>query len=462
MAEIRQGYLDDYSQQNGNVGIGTSVSNEKLEIIGGTTAQELNVTGISTLTHVSGFIKKHVDYTENVNITAGDSGTLSGEIVVGAGLTITVGTAVTATATSSQGTVESLKVFNMFQPPSGTTNQRPPAKPGALFYNFDFKTIEFFDGNSWRQVDNTTRSGRGFFVSGGSPDAPTGIDVHDYIQIASQGNAINFGNLAQGGMRMGGACGSATRGLIGGGYKPAASPTAVVDIIEYFTMASGGNTIDFGNLSDARGEVNACSNSTRGMWVGGEDIPFADMNILDYVEIATLGNALDFGDLTEDVRDPQAFASPVRGVRSGGNDATDSDISETIDFWKFASKGNATRFGDLVTRTTGPGNCSSNTRGFMLGGSSPDRFSFIQYITIASEGNANYFGDLHVQDATNSCGTSNSTRGIKAGGANPSSTNAIEFFIMATTGNAADFGDLSVARNNSGSTSDSHGGLGGF
>ena len=69
---------------------------------------------------------------------------------------------------------------------------------------------------------------------------------------------------------------------------------------------------------------------------------------------------------------------------------------------------------------------------------------------------------MHVRDATNSCGTSNSTRGIKAGGANPSSTNAIEFFIMATTGNAADFGDLSVARNNSGSTSDSHGGLGGF
>ena len=76
MAEIRQGYLDDYSQQNGNVGIGTSVSNEKLEIIGGTTAQELDVTGISTFTHVSGFIKKHTDYAENVNITAGDSGTL--------------------------------------------------------------------------------------------------------------------------------------------------------------------------------------------------------------------------------------------------------------------------------------------------------------------------------------------------------------------------------------------------
>ena len=48
MATIRQGYLDDYTQQNGNVGIGTSISNEKLEIIGGVTSQELNVTGIAT------------------------------------------------------------------------------------------------------------------------------------------------------------------------------------------------------------------------------------------------------------------------------------------------------------------------------------------------------------------------------------------------------------------------------
>ena len=93
-------------------------------------------------------------------MTAGDSGTLSGEIVVGSGLTMTVGTA----ATSSQGTVDALKVYDMFQPPSGGTNQRPAGKSGALFYNFDFKTIEFFDGNSWRQVDNVTRSGRGIIA----------------------------------------------------------------------------------------------------------------------------------------------------------------------------------------------------------------------------------------------------------------------------------------------------------
>ena len=50
----------------------------------------------------------------------------------------------------------------MFKPPSGVT-ATDQMKVELLFYNFDFKTIEFFDGNSWRQVDNVTRSGRGLF-----------------------------------------------------------------------------------------------------------------------------------------------------------------------------------------------------------------------------------------------------------------------------------------------------------
>ena len=68
----------------------------------------------------------------------------------------------TTDATRAGGSeIECLKVFNTFTPPNGGTNERPYApKPGELYYNYDFKTIEFFDGYGWRQVDNTTRSGR--------------------------------------------------------------------------------------------------------------------------------------------------------------------------------------------------------------------------------------------------------------------------------------------------------------
>ena len=128
MASTRFGYLDDFTQKNTNVGIGTSSPQDKMEVIGETRSQDLKVAGIATLTSPRGFIEKRTGYVENVNINAGDSGTLSGEIIVGYGLTITVGTAVT----SSQGGVDSLKVSKMFKPPSGTTNQRPVAKAGAL------------------------------------------------------------------------------------------------------------------------------------------------------------------------------------------------------------------------------------------------------------------------------------------------------------------------------------------
>ena len=65
-----------------------------------------------------------------------------------------------------------------------------------MFYNFDFKTIEFFDGNSWRQVDNTTRRGRGFILVGIKVDShSTQTNSIDFIQISTLGNAQNFGDL---------------------------------------------------------------------------------------------------------------------------------------------------------------------------------------------------------------------------------------------------------------------------
>ena len=51
-------------------------------------------------------------------------------------------------------------------------------------------------------------------------------------------------------------------------------------------------------------------------------------------------------------------------------------------------------------------------------------------------------------------------RGINAGGtATPTSTNVIEYVEIATTGNATDFGDLTVARTVPQGLSDAHGGL---
>jgi len=455
MAEIRQGYLDDYSQQNGNVGIGTSISNEKLEIIGGTTSQQLDVTGISTFTHVSGFIEKHTRYTENVNINAGDSGTLSGEIVVGAGLTMTVGTA----ATASQGTVESLKVYTMFQPPSGGTNQRPPAKTGALFYNFDYKTIEFFDGNSWRQVDNRTTRGRGVFGGGFTPNLSTNTTVMDFVNIASQGDAINFGNLTGTNRGWISAFSSETRGIwTSGSDYPGNNRENTID---YVTIASAGNAIDFGDSTNTNGfSKTSCSSSTRGLTAGGYTQPSnVNVNTIEYVQISTLGDALDFGDIVTTTRGMGSTGSPTRIVFGGG---IQSSNTADMTFVTISSKGNSVRFGDLTSarRMDQAGQISNSVRGLFNQANAPSG-NGIDYITIASEGNAIFFTDgCSGTNDTFSC--SNMTRGLNAGGSEPAMLNVIQFVTISTTGQIFDFGNLSSVRAAAGGCSDSHGGLGGF
>ena len=52
-----------------------------------------------------------------------------------------------------------------------------------------------------------------------------------------------------------------------------------------------------------------------------------------------------------------------------------------------------------------------------------------------------------------------SARGVFGGGFAPTVTNTIEYITIATTGNATDFGDLTVSRFQTAALSDGHGGL---
>ena len=457
MAEIRQGYLDDYTQiTSGNIGIGTSsASDAKLEIVGGTTSQELNVTGIATFGSVSGFIKKHTDYTEDVNITNGDSGTLSGEIVVGVGLTITIGTG----ATSSQGSVDSLKVSEMFQPPSGTTNQRPPAKPGALFYNFDLKTIEFFDGNSWRQVDNVTTRGRSVHAGGANPVGGSFLPTISSFEHATQGQGNYFGDLTVGGQGNT-AFSSRIYGFNAGRRTPSTNPD---NIIDYVTISSIGNAIDFGDMTNQRRLGASFSSSTRGIMAGG--ITPSRVNTIDFVEMSTKGNANDFGDTFHLFANAMnGISNGIRGVYNGGQDGS-SNISEIIQTVTISSKGNASKFGELTNKRRSTGTCSNSTRGvFAAGYNGGSSLTSIEFITISSEGDGTDFGDLARSGSTTyTSGSASRTRAFFSGGYyQPTITEEIDYLLFSSGGNTIPFGDLAVPTESGSACSDSHGGLGGF
>ena len=56
-------------------------------------------------------------------------------------------------------------------------------------------------------------------------------------------------------------------------------------------------------------------------------------------------------------------------------------------------------------------------------------------------------------------GMSNNSRGVFVVTGSPSAVNNLEFITIATTGNSNDFGDAHQAQNRATSGSDSHGGL---
>ena len=280
----------------------------------------------------------------------------------------------------------------------------------------------------------------------------TNSNVLDYVNIASTGNATDFGDLTNSRRGVGGLA-SSTRGVFAGGFA-GAGVTAAIEI-DYITIASTGNATDFGDLTSALGGSGALSNETRGVIGGGVTTDETDK--IDYITIASTGNATDFGDLTRVKQAVAGASSPTRGVLAGGFDNT-SQFSD-IDYITIASTGNATDFGDLTQSRSHLAGMSSSTRAVFGGGDvSNSAVNTIDYITIASTGNATDFGDLtsSVEDTT---GCSNATRGLFCGGRDGSDTNTIQHITIASTGDSVDFGDLTVSRRLSGACSDAHGGL---
>jgi hypothetical protein len=121
----------------------------------------------------------------------------------------------------------------------------------------------------------------------------TGVNVIQYVTIASAGNAIDFGDLTQGRSSNPGGCSSATRGVFAGGEK--FSPSAKSNVIDYITIASTGNALNFGDLAEATIRLSGTSNSTRGVFGGG--VSSVTINVIQFVTIASTGNTTDFGDL---------------------------------------------------------------------------------------------------------------------------------------------------------------------
>jgi len=365
--------------------------------------------------------------------------------------------------------ITTFSATSYFVPTRGTTAQRPSdhVEVGSLRYNYDIKNLEYYRGDTigWSQFDlidpdlgggtgsNTGLGVRGLF--GGSGDPSSGRDDILFLTVSTLGDTQVFGDLSSAKYATAG-LGSRTRGLFAGGYNP-----SQVNTIEFVTFASLGNVTDFGDTTYKARDMGGLSSATRGLFFGGISTPNSPSgtNTIDYITIASEGNAVNFGDAHAAVEGMEGMASSTRGLICGGSNP--SGGKNNISFVTISTTGDVTDFGDMQAARHTFATGSNSTRGMIGGGRTPDTASginTIDFITIASTGDAQNFGDL--TQARSACdGVTDPTRFVIAGGYNPSNVNTIDYVQISTTGDATDFGDLTYGRNRSGSCSNGHGGL---
>ena len=358
-----------------------------------------------------------------------------------------------------------------FVPPSGTTAERPEnCEAGTLRFNTDIGSLEVFRGDTigWEQIqrvdnkylgDGSTGTGTRAINAGGydSPNA-TGVNTIDYNTIEIQSNSVDFGDLVAQTQRPG-AVSDRTRFVNMGGFVTPSN----TNVIQFVTVSSTGDASDFGDVS-ASNVARACysaNDRTRGVFGGGATPQY--LNVLHYITIQSTGNSVDYGDLANvGAYRMGNVASTTRGLIMG-NYAPGGDSHSnfnTIEFITIASTGNAQDFGDLTTTASNCASSSNSVRAIRLGKWPTN--DMIDFVTIATLGNALDFGDLaySVYDTTSAA---NSTRILRISGNGPVApvyvTNSIDFIEIATTGNAKDFGDVTVARRGLMCNSNGHGGL---
>ena len=95
----------------------------------------------------------------------------------------------------------------------------------------------------------------------------------------------------------------------------------------------------------------------------------------------------------------------------------------------------------------------------VFGGGSPSQVNILNFITIATTGNAEDFGDMTIGHQSRASFAS-ATRGIWAGGYTPSGESSrIDYVIISSKGGAVDFGDTLITRQNPMGTSDATRGI---
>ena len=231
----------------------------------------------------------------------------------------------------------------------------------------------------------------------------------------------------------------------------------------FIAFAHGDHSNNYGNVYASVGKIEAGIGTTitkYGQWdsywendfqtwtnvtvVGGDDtIPSSPLDDFGTHLAGTIFTETDTAkykwyDGTSWLRDGSEHGAN-RGLFMGGYT---SDETNTIDYITIATLGNASDFGDLTQARMMLGCCTNGTRA-CFGGGEGSYFNIIDYVTVLTTANAVDFGNLTVARKGMGGFTASTTRGLFSGGEN--STTTIDYITIASAGDATDFGDHMAA-----------------
>ena len=272
------------------------------------------------------------------------------------------------------------------------------AAGGANATDFGDLTVDYSEAGS-------ASNGTIMVVFGGRKSGVAGITDMDQMTFSTPANATSFGTLDTSGWLKHTGVSDGTLCVYAGNRTNAS--VASRDI-RYFPFDNYTTTTDFGDLASPaifRGDVAGCGDGTYAVWAGGETQSGYYTDDIDYVTIQTPSNSTQFGSISGNARKGlRGCSDTTRGLHMGGFDGTGAFGDPRVDIIEYitiAVPSNATDFGNLTLSSHNAGVVSDGTYAFCCGGVryidsyyGSQEGNTIDYVTIQTPGNATDFGDL--------------------------------------------------------------------
>ena len=226
--------------------------------------------------------------------------------------------------------------------------------------------------------------------------------------------------------------------------------------ISYKASTSSGDVSDFGDLitGSPLAAGSGCGNGKARGIVGSRYASGSHQDDIDYFATTSTGDASDFGENGEDGDAGMASSNGTLLFFTGCALGSSPYVTDRMEYITVATLGNATDAGNLLDQLS-QGMCASgNSRGSVMGGVTRDsddgyiRYAYqaVDYHEFHTSNNASDFGDLSQQSYLGA-GLASETRWVCKNGHRYTSAGGnehhinMDFFTVDTTGNASDFGD---------------------